>query len=59
MTASIKGNKEDRNKVNVYEQLDGFGRFQTVQYALICFPLIFVSMMNVNYVFVAAEEDYR
>lgn len=52
-------NKKDNDYVDVFEELDYFGRFQTYQYALICVPLIFVSMMNVNYVFVAAHVDYR
>lgn len=48
---------EKRN--DLFDQLDGFGRFQIIQYVLICLPLVFVSMMNINYIFVAGDVEYR
>ncbi|XP_073955106.1 organic cation transporter protein-like [Choristoneura fumiferana] len=43
----------------VFAQLSSFGKFQTIQYFLICLPLMVVSMMNVNYVFVAENVNIR
>ncbi|XP_041973264.1 organic cation transporter protein-like [Aricia agestis] len=39
--------------------LEKFGQYQMWQYFLICLPTIFVSMTNVNYVFVAGEVNHR
>lgn len=44
---------------DVFKQLEIFGRFHTLQYLLICLPLIMVSMTHVNYIFVAEEVEYR
>ncbi|XP_048485297.1 organic cation transporter protein-like isoform X1 [Plutella xylostella] len=41
------------------ENLENFGKYQYLQYCLICLPLMFISMINVNYIFVAGEVDYR
>ncbi|GBP84174.1 Organic cation transporter protein [Eumeta japonica] len=41
------------------EILEKFGKFQFIQYTLVCLPVIFTSMTNVNYVFVAGEVGYR
>ncbi|XP_045499253.1 organic cation transporter protein-like [Colias croceus] len=43
----------------VYKQLDKFGKFQVYQYILICLPLMMVSMIHVNYIFVAEEVNHR
>ncbi|CAH2084574.1 unnamed protein product [Euphydryas editha] len=52
MTAT--GNKED-----VYAEFEKFSRFQLFQYILICCPIVMVSMMHVNYIFVAENVDHR
>ncbi|KAJ2951151.1 hypothetical protein O0L34_g5543 [Tuta absoluta] len=39
--------------------LEDFGRFQLIQYFLICLPVVIVSMTHVNYVFVAEDVNYR
>lgn len=54
MTVSIRNVNGD-----VFKGLEDFGRFQILQYLLICLPLFMVSMIHVNYVFVAEEVDYR
>lgn len=44
---------------DVFRELDDFGRFQIVQYFLICMPLLTTTMSLVNYVFVAEDINYR
>ncbi|CAG4966678.1 unnamed protein product [Colias eurytheme] len=39
--------------------LESFGIYQIIQYILVFLPVIFVSMNNVNYVFVAGDIGYR
>lgn len=39
--------------------METFGRYQIIQYTLICLPAIFVTMININYVFVAGDINYR
>ncbi|XP_047032407.1 organic cation transporter protein-like [Helicoverpa zea] len=36
-----------------------FGRYQIIQYTLICLPAVFVTMININYIFVAGDINYR
>lgn len=50
---------ESSGKGDVYKQLDKFGKFQVFQYILICLPLMMVSMINVNYIFVAEDVEHR
>ncbi|KAJ0183419.1 hypothetical protein K1T71_001395 [Dendrolimus kikuchii] len=42
-----------------YKDFESFGRYQLIQFFLICLPLFVISMMHVNYVFVAEEVKYR
>ncbi|GBP84176.1 Organic cation transporter protein [Eumeta japonica] len=44
---------------DVQAVMEKFGKFQIIQYTLVCLPVIFISMTNVNYVFVAGEVGYR
>lgn len=44
---------------DVFRDLGDFGKFQTVQYFLICMPLLTATMSLVNYVFVAEDINYR
>lgn len=44
---------------DVFRELDDFGKFQIVQYFLICMPLLTTTMSLVNYVFVAEDINYR
>ncbi|XP_047518927.1 organic cation transporter protein-like [Pieris napi] len=50
---------ESVDKGDVYKQLDQFGKFQVFQYILICLPLMMVSMIHVNYIFVAEDVEHR
>lgn len=43
----------------VSDILEKFGKYQILQYFLACLPIIFVSMNNVNYVFIAGDIEYR
>ncbi|XP_050678947.1 organic cation transporter protein-like [Leptidea sinapis] len=40
-------------------QFNNFGKYQIVQYLLICLPLFMVSMTHVNYIFVAEDVNHR
>lgn len=44
---------------NSLRGLDKFGKFHLAQYFWLCWPLFTVSMMHVNYVFIAEETNYR
>ncbi|XP_013179881.1 PREDICTED: solute carrier family 22 member 3-like isoform X2 [Papilio xuthus] len=48
-----------KGEVEIDETMEKFGVYQTIQYFLICLPVMFVTMFNVNYVFVAGELNYR
>ncbi|CAH0714208.1 unnamed protein product, partial [Brenthis ino] len=48
-----------KTEVNAGGILENFGKYQIVQYLYLCLPPIFVSMINVNYIFVAGEVSYR
>ncbi|CAK1555210.1 unnamed protein product [Leptosia nina] len=50
---------QSEGKADVYKELDKFGKFQVFQYILICLPLMMVSMIHVNYIFVAEDVDHR
>ncbi|XP_013194917.1 organic cation transporter protein [Amyelois transitella] len=44
---------------DISKEIDKFGKYQILQYILVCLPLVTVSMAHVNYVFVAEEVDHR
>ncbi|XP_026496214.1 organic cation transporter protein-like isoform X1 [Vanessa tameamea] len=44
---------------DVYQEFEKFDRFQLFQYILVCLPLVTVSMMHVNYIFVAEDVEHR
>ena len=39
--------------------METFGRYQIIQYIMICFPAMIVTMININYIFVAGDINYR
>ncbi|XP_013179878.1 PREDICTED: solute carrier family 22 member 3-like [Papilio xuthus] len=57
----MRANDTERNEkeIEIIETMEKFGRYQMLQYFLICLPAIVVTMLNVNYVFVAGEVNYR
>lgn len=44
---------------DVSDLFEFFGIYQIIQFSLICLPTIFVTMADVNYVFVAGDLEYR
>ncbi|KPI99794.1 Solute carrier family 22 member 3 [Papilio xuthus] len=49
----------EKKEVEIIETMEKFGRYQMLQYFLICLQALFVTMFNVNYVFVAGDINYR
>ncbi|GAB0089510.1 hypothetical protein DMENIID0001_040640 [Sergentomyia squamirostris] len=43
----------------ILDELGAFGRFQIFTYVLLFFPIFFSNMYTLNFVFTAAEVDYR
>ncbi|XP_013148272.1 PREDICTED: solute carrier family 22 member 3-like [Papilio polytes] len=54
-----KDSERNEKEVEIIETMEKFGRYQMLQYFLICLPAVIVTMLNVNYVFVAGEINYR
>ncbi|KAF9803928.1 hypothetical protein SFRURICE_000466 [Spodoptera frugiperda] len=50
---------EDNKVCEVSKVFENFGRYQIIQYSLICFPAMFVTMININYIFAAGDINYR
>ncbi|CAB3230573.1 unnamed protein product [Arctia plantaginis] len=48
--------KETRD---ISDLLETFGKYQIIQYMLICLPIIFVAMISINFVFTVGDVDYR
>ncbi|KAJ8723212.1 hypothetical protein PYW08_003124 [Mythimna loreyi] len=59
MTAANSEMKNESARSDVFTQLEQFGKFQTIQYILVCLTLFMISMTHVNYVFVAENINYR
>ncbi|KPJ21299.1 Solute carrier family 22 member 1 [Papilio machaon] len=58
----VKTNDSERNEkkeIEIIETMEKFGRYQMLQYFLICLQAVAVTMFNVNYVFVAGDINYR
>ncbi|KPJ10575.1 Solute carrier family 22 member 3 [Papilio machaon] len=51
--------RNEKEEIEIIETMEKFGRYQMLQYFLICLPAVVVTMLNVNYVFVAGEINYR
>ncbi|KAL0871441.1 hypothetical protein ABMA27_005168 [Loxostege sticticalis] len=50
---------EEDKVYEIWEVLERFGRYQIVQYVLICVPTLFITMANINYIFVVGDVDHR
>lgn len=59
MPKKSKTHGSESKIVEVSDLLEVSGKYQILQYFFICLPPIFVSMINVNYIFVAGEINYR
>ncbi|KAM3957946.1 organic cation transporter protein [Aphomia sociella] len=58
--AKLKTAKDSATKVHeLWEVMDKFGRYQIIQYTYICFGIIFVTIVNINYIFLAGDLNYR
>ncbi|XP_026732535.1 organic cation transporter protein-like [Trichoplusia ni] len=51
--------KDEQKYVDISKITEPFGRYQIIQYILICLPTICVCMVSINYVFVAGDVNYR
>ncbi|CAH2234758.1 solute carrier family 22 member 6-like [Pararge aegeria] len=54
-----KSKKCEVEQCDVNDILEKFGKYQILQYFYACLPAMFVSMINVNYIFVAGEVNHR
>ncbi|XP_063386589.1 organic cation transporter protein-like [Cydia fagiglandana] len=55
-----KDKAAEKNKVyDISEVTEFFGRFQKMQFLYCCLPAIFVTMININYVFAVGDVNYR
>lgn len=52
-------NEDDIKVIDISDVFEKFGRYQIVQYILMCLPAIFITMININYVFTAGDLNYR
>lgn len=44
---------------DVFKDFEKFSKYQIFQYILISLPLVMVSMVHVNYIFVAEDVPHR
>lgn len=60
MKLKISKNEKKQKEIHgISDILELFGRYQVTQYAYICFATIFITMIEINYVFVAGDMEYR
>ncbi|XP_011561465.3 organic cation transporter protein [Plutella xylostella] len=60
MKGKSEENLEKQGKViDLSNILNYFGRYQYVQFFLACFPAMFVNLININFVFLAGDVNYR
>ncbi|XP_037293001.1 organic cation transporter protein isoform X1 [Manduca sexta] len=53
------GYKNNKKIYDVSEVLEVFGKYQIIQYSLICVSTVFICMIDINYIFVAGNLKYR
>ncbi|CAG4942542.1 unnamed protein product [Parnassius apollo] len=49
----------EEGEVKIKETMEKFGKYQKVQYLYICIASLLITMININYVFVAGDLNYR
>lgn len=54
-----KNQDEKAEATDIADVFEKFGRYQIVQYILLCLPAVFITMININYVFTAGDLNYR
>lgn len=53
------GDGEEVQRCDVSEILDTFGKYQIIQYSLVCLSTMCICMISINYIFVAGDLNYR
>ncbi|CAK1587220.1 unnamed protein product [Parnassius mnemosyne] len=48
-----------KDEIEIIETMEKFGKYQKVQYIYACLSAIFITMIHINYVFVAGDLNYR
>ncbi|CAG4956151.1 unnamed protein product [Parnassius apollo] len=48
-----------KDEIEIIETMEKFGKYQKVQYFYACISAIFITMIHINYVFVAGDLNYR
>ncbi|CAB3234376.1 unnamed protein product [Arctia plantaginis] len=51
--------RDKKDPCDISDLMETFGKYQIIQYFLICLPALFVSMISINYVFTVGDVDYR
>lgn len=54
-----KKEQKSEKTYEVWDVFEKFGKFQKLQYFYVCYATVFVSMANINYIFVAGDVNYR
>lgn len=54
-----KNEDETTRVIEIADVFEKFGRYQIVQYVLMCLPVVFITMIDINYVFTAGDLKYR
>ncbi|KAJ0174439.1 hypothetical protein K1T71_009547 [Dendrolimus kikuchii] len=48
-----------KKQKQISDILEVFGKYQIIQYTYVCFATIFITMIEINYIFVAGDMEYR
>ncbi|XP_068618080.1 organic cation transporter protein-like [Battus philenor] len=48
-----------KKETEIIDIMEKFGRYQKIQYLYACVPAVFMTMLHINYVFVAGDLNYR
>ncbi|CAB3234378.1 unnamed protein product [Arctia plantaginis] len=52
--------KEKNVKIcDITDLMETFGKYQIIQYILLCLPATFITMISINYVFAVGDVNYR
>lgn len=59
MTKSSDSNRDQFDVDAILCELGGFGKFQTINFALICVSIIISAITSLTYVFTTGNLNYR
>ncbi|XP_075980498.1 organic cation transporter protein-like [Anticarsia gemmatalis] len=51
--------EEEKKICGISELMETFGKYQIIQFIMVCLPSLFITMISINYVFVVGDVDYR